>query len=75
MKLKEYIKNLQEIAEEYGDDLDIVWAIDDEGNDYRKVDNLGIVGHFVYNGHHDNEFYDEESCYNKDYKINSVLIN
>lgn len=46
MKLKEYIKNLQEIVEEYGDDLDVVWAIDDE-----------------------------ESCYKKDYKTNSVLIN
>lgn len=75
MKLKEYIKNLQEIEKEYGDDLDVVWAIDDEGNDYRKVDSEAFVGHFIHRGYYDNEFHHEESCYEEDYKINAVCIN
>ena len=36
MKLKEYIEKLQELYLEHGD-LDLVYAIDDEGNYYNTV--------------------------------------
>jgi hypothetical protein len=36
MKLKEYIKELEELLDEHGD-LDLYAASDDEGNSYNKV--------------------------------------
>ena len=36
MKLKEYIEKLQELYLEHGD-LELVYAVDDEGNYYDKV--------------------------------------
>ena len=36
MKLTEYIKKLQELLNEHGD-LELIYAKDDEGNDYRKL--------------------------------------
>lgn len=36
MRLKEYIEKLQEIYLEHGD-LELVYAVDDEGNYYNKV--------------------------------------
>ena len=43
MKLKEYIEKLQELYLEYGD-LELVYAVDDEGNYYNKVSYvLGIM--------------------------------
>ena len=36
MKLKEYIERLQELYLEHGD-LELVYAVDDEGNYYNKV--------------------------------------
>ena len=36
MKLKEYIEKLQELYLEHGD-LELVYAVDDEGNYYNKV--------------------------------------
>jgi hypothetical protein len=37
MKLKQYIKKLKALEKEYGD-LIVVYSIDDEGNDYQKVE-------------------------------------
>ena len=37
MKLREYIEILKEIEERYGGDLEMVYAIDDEGNAYHPV--------------------------------------
>lgn len=36
MKISEMVENLVNIMDEYGD-LDCVYSIDDEGNDFRKV--------------------------------------
>ena len=36
MKLREYIKKLKEIEREHGD-IDLVYSIDDEGNDFRMI--------------------------------------
>ena len=36
MKISEMIKNLQEFMNEHGD-LDCWYAVDDEGNDFKKV--------------------------------------
>ena len=36
MKLKEYLKKLEDLYEKYGD-IELYYSIDDEGNDYREV--------------------------------------
>lgn len=37
MKLKDYIKILQQIQKKHGDNLELIYSIDDEGNWYEKV--------------------------------------
>jgi len=38
MKLKEYIKHLQKIDQEHPENnFDVVYATDDEGNEYNRV--------------------------------------
>ena len=41
MNLREYIENLNKFAEEHPEylDLDVIYASDDEGNDYDYVSN------------------------------------
>ena len=50
MKLNQLIKNLQEIKKEVGN-VDVVYSIDDEGNDFRPVYYEPTLGRLV-----DNEF-------------------
>ena len=40
MKLREYIQNLNKLAKEHPEylDLDVIYAADDEGNDYNLVE-------------------------------------
>ena len=45
MKLSNYIKYLQESLEEHGD-LTVVYASDDEGNNYQKVEYTPSVAFF-----------------------------
>lgn len=37
MKLKEYIKELQKIATKHGDDLELIYGEDEEGNSFNFV--------------------------------------
>lgn len=37
MILKDYIKQLQEIEEEHGGELEVVYSTDDEGNNFSPV--------------------------------------
>lgn len=37
MKLKTLIKNLQEMEKEYGGDIDVIYASDDEGNSFHDI--------------------------------------
>lgn len=71
MTLKQYIKDLQEIAKNHKD-LELVYAIDDEGNSYRKVNFGPSVGSYDANnedfldyGHTDNpDDHEEVVCIN-----------
>jgi len=58
MKLKEYIKNLQEVLDEHGD-IDVIYSSDDEGNYYGKVNFKPSVGSFTEDGA-DSSFRDED---------------
>ena len=42
MKLKEYIEKLQELYLEHGD-LELVYAVDDEGNYYQSLTSNFII--------------------------------
>jgi hypothetical protein len=46
MQLVEYINNLNEIYNKYGPDLEVVFSIDDEGNEFNKVNFRPSVGIF-----------------------------
>lgn len=72
MKLKEYIKNLQEVAKEFGDDLEVIFSADDEGNYYDEVYADPSVGNF-----HQQEFVPltKEESDEEELEINSVCIN
>jgi hypothetical protein len=72
MKLKEYIQNLQEIAEKHPN-LEVVYAKDEERNGYEKVCFSPTLGNFK-----DGEFTPEENF--GEYgltkkKLNCVVIN
>ena len=49
MKLKEYAKKINELAKENGN-LEVAYAIDDEGNGFRYVNYSPCVGKVVING-------------------------
>lgn len=73
MKLQEYINNLQKVLDEHGD-LDVVYAVDDEGNGFGEVHFTPTVGHYS-----DREFYSNEEDF-EDYGIdkndkNAVCVN
>lgn len=68
MKLKDYIGILQQILIEYSD-LDVIYAVDDEGNNYDFVAWLPSVGFF------DGEEFVEERDLDSATKSNVVCIN
>lgn len=72
MKLKEYIKNLQDIVKEHGGELEVVFSSDDEGNYYDKVNFGASIGNYDNDS---GDWNDEETCKEEDYKINAVCIN
>jgi len=37
MKLKEYFNKLKELKKQYGDDIELIYSQDDEGNYFDKV--------------------------------------
>lgn len=77
MKLKEYIKTLQALEAEGHGDLEVIYAVDDEGNAYHSVyggPSLVMVEDL-------NEYYKEvvhpndAEEYEIEYKENAILIN
>ena len=81
MKLKEYLSHLKKAVNADNSllDMELVYAIDDEGNDFRQVNFLPTLGIFKQG-----EFIskDEIEEYNEDYEteysdndINSLCIN
>lgn len=64
MKIKDYIKQLQIIAERYPD-AQLVYSMDEEGNHYEPVSFWPIPGHF------DGEEFDSSETKN----INAVCVN
>jgi hypothetical protein len=82
MKLKDYSKQIAELAKQYPDAL-VVSAADDEGNSYQKVSYAGTVGffegeyhgdfHSLDNVKSDSEYEGYEQFKNK--KPNAVCIN
>lgn len=68
MKLRDYIEQLNLIAEENPDVLeyDVIYSSDDEGNDYQKIHYGPSIGYYE-----DREF----RQYDEDYEPNAVCIN
>ena len=71
MKLKEYIKELQNIEKEHGGNLDVVYSSDAEGNSYDKVYYTPSVGNY-----NDREWVslDNDEDFG-DRKVNAVIVN
>ena len=65
MILSEYIKSLKEIFTDNGD-LEVVYSIDDEGNDFNKVFFNPSIGHY---SSQNREYYDENSVEEKNEEI------
>ena len=63
MKISELVKNLQEILEKYGD-LDLITAIDDEGNGFNEIYFEPSIGYYE-----DHEFDQDVS------EINACCVN
>lgn len=67
MKLKEYIKKLNDILEEHGD-LECIYSSDDEGNNFQRVNYSPQAGNFE-----EEDFNEVDS--DDDKEINCVCIN
>ncbi|RLD64314.1 MAG: hypothetical protein DRJ01_00950 [Bacteroidetes bacterium] len=74
MKLSEYIKALNEALKDYGD-LDVVYSIDDEGNDYKEVHFIPSVGYYDKKDREWLETADFDMSEDDDIHINSICIN
>ena len=81
MKFKEYLDNLNKLAEENPDTLEmtVVYAKDDEGNGYQEINYDPTLGNFNHEYH--GEFHSEENIkeepeeYDEDIQINSICVN
>ena len=78
-KFKDYLKSLQEIAEEYPESLEfeVIYSHDDEGNEFQKVstkpvicqiENPNYYRHLELVGYLGDEIIDLRDC-------NAILIN
>ena len=75
MKIEEYIKNLQEIADKHPN-LDVIYATDDEGNDYSLVSFTPTIGQFSKGRYSNGEWLPEEHFEEADEPtVNAVCIN
>ena len=72
MNLAEYISNLNNIYNEYGPDLQVIFAIDDEGNDFKPINFEPTIG--IYD---DGEFEPDDSVplLHKKEVINAICVN
>lgn len=50
MKLKEYAKCINKLLKKYGGDLEVIYSIDDEGNDFNYIIMNPEVGVLSRNG-------------------------
>lgn len=76
MKLEQYIKQLSELVEanpEYSK-LDVIYAIDDEGNDFNKIGFAPSLGNLSSDGDF-TQVENFEDIDEDDQVINSVCIN
>lgn len=71
MKLKEYAAKLTKLAKEYPN-AKVVYAIDDEGNDFREVNFTSSAGNFE-----DGQFISDDGTeeFSQDYEVNSICLN
>ena len=70
MKLKQYSANIVKLAVKYPD-LELVYATDDEGNGYCKVNfDPGTLGNFQ-----DGEFLSEDDFEDSGLEVNSICVN
>jgi hypothetical protein len=74
MKLGEYLENFQELVRDQPEliDAEVVYSIDDEGNDYGVVNWNPSAGHFDKRAR---EFISEHHIEDEEMPINAVLIN
>ena len=74
MKLGEYLENLAELLQEHPEliDAEVVYSIDDEGNDYDSVNWNPAAGNFDKRSR---EFISEHYIEDEEMSINAVLIN
>lgn len=82
MKLREYIQNLNEFASKHPDymDLDVIYASDEEGNNYDRLYNepTPMFKHNDENDDYYSEYYVEEEFqeeFDGDFKPNVICIN
>jgi hypothetical protein len=84
MKLKEYRQNLNKLAQEHPeyDELEVVYARDDEGNSFQKFNNTPTLGNFEGGYHGDfiskeefKGFIDDGFYQEGELKVNAVCIN
>lgn len=77
MKLKDYIKALQNILEEHGD-LQLVYSIDSEGNSFEPCEYLPSIGFYQKEEHNfigDYDFEEWKEEYEVDCKIDAICLN
>jgi hypothetical protein len=75
MKLRQYLENLNRLAKESPDilDLELVYAGDEEGNDFHSLNYLPTLGVFEHG-----EFYSKNNLEDTDYTeddINALCVN
>jgi len=71
MKLKEYITKLDKIMKDGYEDLNIIYAIDDEGNEFNEITYNPTVGVYVKDKHTYRRFKNDED----EFEPNAVCIN
>ena len=70
MKLNELIKNLKEVEKKYGN-LDVIYAIDDEGNGYQDIYSSPTICERLS----DDSYIEDENLKFNTKKPNTVIIN
>lgn len=81
MKFKEYLENLNKLAEENPETLDmtVVYAKDDEGNGFQEINYAPSIGNFDHEYH--GEFSSQENIaeepeeYPEDIEMNAICVN
>ena len=64
MQLSEYAKIINKLCEEYPE-AEMVYSVDDEGNEFRRVEIAPVEGYF----------YEEEGVFGFETEVNAVCVN